>query len=348
MGYFRKNIEGLEGYVPGFQPSETGVIKINTNENPYPPSPSVMKALRNISEEDLRRYPEPLADTFREAAAGVLGIGPGNIICTNGGDDLLTICFRAFCDGQSAAAYPVQTYSLYPVLARLQDCKVIEVPFDEEFSLPEGLADTGAALTIVCNPNAPSGSFINVDKLGALAGKLSGVLLIDEAYVDFAKDNCIRLIEDFDNVIILRSMSKGYSLAGLRFGFGIGREELIAGLMKVKDSYNVDAVALAAATAAIKDQEYFRSNIEKIVSERTRLTGELGKLGFGVPDSETNFVMAQCNQCDAGQIYEKLAQRNIYVRYWDSSHLKDKLRITIGTVEQNDKLIEALKEIMPQ
>jgi histidinol-phosphate aminotransferase len=343
MGYFRENIECLQGYVPGYQPGDADVVKINTNENPYPPSPKVLEAIRGFSPECLRKYPEPLADSFREAAGKVLGVGSGNIICTNGGDDLLTICFRAFCDEGRAVAYPIETYSLYEVLAELQNCKAIEVPFENE-NWVDDLVNAKAALTIICNPNAPTSTRVETDVIGELADKLSGVLLIDEAYVDFAEDNCLRLVEKYDNLIILRSMSKGYSLAGLRFGFGIANAELVAGLMKVKDSYNIDAIAIAAATAAIKDQKYFKSNIEKVKSERARLKEELEKLGLEVGKSETNFLLAKYNESRV--IYEKLAERGIYVRFWNTNSLSDKLRITVGTKEDNDKLITALKEIL--
>ena len=346
MGYFRKHIEDAEGYTPGFQPEQGDVVKLNTNENPYPPSPKVMETLSKISAEQLRRYPDPTANAFREKAAEVNGVEPDNIMCCNGGDDLLTICFRAFCDSKSAVAYPVPTYSLYPVLANLQNCKTLEIDFDNEFNLPPKLAGTGAGLTIVCNPNAPSGSFINVGELASLADEISGVLLIDEAYVDFAEDNCVSLVRDFDNVILLRSMSKGYSLAGLRFGYAIANRKLISGLMKVKDSYNIDAVAIAAATAAIADQQYFKENVAKIKNSRQLLMAQLRALGFTVPDSSANFLLAEVRDFKASEMYDKLAERNIYVRYWDLPGLIDKLRITVGTDEQNDTLILALKKIM--
>jgi histidinol-phosphate aminotransferase len=350
MSYFRRNIEELEGYKPGFQPEGADVVKLNTNENPYPASPKVLEAVRSISAEQLRRYPEPLGNEFRQAAGEMLGVSADNIICTNGGDELLTMCFRAFCDENREVAYPVPTYSLYPVLAGLQNCPCIEVDFDAEFGLPEGLSDTNAALIIVCNPNAPTATFIEPEQLRSLAKKLSGksILLIDEAYVDFSEANCVGLVKEFDNVIILRSMSKGYSLAGLRFGYGIACEELIAGLMKVKDSYNVGAVTIAAATTAIKDQDYFRENIEKVKAERTRLTEKLRELGFTLRDGQANFVLAQCESPGASEIYDKLAERNIYVRYFDQPGVADKLRITVGMKEQNDKLISALKEIISQ
>jgi histidinol-phosphate aminotransferase len=355
MGYFRENIEEAKGYEPGFQPPassiehrESSIVKLNTNENPYPPSPAVLKVLSEITAEQLRRYPDPMGGAFRQAAAEVNGVQPENIMCCNGGDELLKMAFQGFCDENRPVAYPVPTYSLYPVLAKLQNCRAIEIPFDSEFNLPAKLAGTGAALTIICNPNAPTGSFINVNELASLADEVTGVLLIDEAYVDFAEKNCTALVKDFDNVIILRSMSKGYSLAGLRFGYAIARPDLIAGLLKLKDSYNVDAVAIAVATAAIRDQDYFRKTVEKIKAERTRLTSQLRNLGFNVPDSSSNFVLVECKNGRASEIYEKLTQRKIYVRYFAYPQLEDKMRITIGTPEQNDRLLSVLKEILQE
>ncbi|MCP4678802.1 MAG: histidinol-phosphate transaminase [Deltaproteobacteria bacterium] len=344
MSYFRQSIENLKGYAPGFQPSDQTVVKLNTNENPYPPSPKVIEAIQRMSPDQMRRYPPAMGDAFREAAAELNGVTPGSILCCNGGDDLLTIAFRALCDENRAAAYPTPTYSLYSVLARLQNCPVKELPFDETFNLPNTLAGTGAALTIVCNPNAPSGSIIEAPEMRALAEKLKNrsILLIDEAYADFSKTKCTRLVDELDNVIILRSMSKGYSLAGLRFGYAIARPEIISELAKVKDSYNVNTVSIVAATAAIRDQDYFLSNVIKIKAERGRVTVALRKLGFDVPDSETNFVLAKCPSGNASALYEKLVKHNIFVRYFDLPRLTDKLRITIGTRQQNDALLAAL------
>jgi histidinol-phosphate aminotransferase len=346
MSYFRDNIEEMAGYVPGYQPKDADVVKLNTNENPYPPSPKVCQGIKDIDPDDLRRYPDPSGTAFREAAAKIYNLKSENIICCNGGDDLLKTTLLAFCDKTKPAAWPVPTYSLYPVLARMIDCEIIEIPFDNEFNLPAQLTSTGAALTIVCNPNAPSGSFISVDEIASLADELKGVLMIDEAYVDFADDNCARLVENFDNLLILRTMSKGYSLAGIRFGYGIAQASLIEGLNKVRDSYSVDAVAIAAATAAVSDQKYFKANVEKIKAERTRLTGELRNLGFDAPASSSNFILAKCRDSSAEDIYDKLVKRKIYVRFFNVPSLDDKLRITVGTKKQNDILINALKEIL--
>ncbi|MBE0536142.1 MAG: histidinol-phosphate transaminase [Phycisphaerae bacterium] len=350
MTYFRDNIESLAGYTPGFQPARTDVVKLNTNENPWPPSPTVMEALRRLPDEKLRRYPQPMADDFRQAASEVLGISPSCIMAVNGGDDLLTIAVRSFCDQWRAMAYPTPTYSLYPVLARIQECDAVEIPFAEDFGIPEALYEVDASLVVVCNPNAPTGSFISPDELGRLAAALQdrAVLLIDEAYVDYAETNCLALTAEFDNVILLRSLSKGYSLAGLRFGYAVACQSLIEGMTKVKDSYNVDAMAIAAATAAIRDQAYFHENIEKIKAQRAILTQDLRRLGLDVRDSRANFVLARCPNGDAADLHEALARRGIYVRYFPLPHLEDKLRITVGTEAQNAALIGTLKELLRQ
>jgi histidinol-phosphate aminotransferase len=352
MGYFRDNVERAAGYTPGFQPAATEVVKLNTNENPYPPSPEVIKTLVAMGPEQLRRYPDPIGNAFRQAAADLHGLEPDNIMCCNGGDDLLSIAIRACCNQSRALAYPVPTYSLYPVLANLEDCELIEVPFDAEYNLPAKLAKTGAALTIVCNPNAPTATLIAIEELASLADELTGVLLVDEAYVDFAGRDAVELVKQFDNVVLLRSLSKGYSLAGLRFGYAIGSTNLIAGLLKVKDSYNVDAVSIALATAAIKDHAYFRANVAKVKADRQTLTEQLRALGFDVADSCTNFVLATVGAkhvspiSSAKPIHEQLAKRNIFVRYFDVPGLDDKLRISVGTKQQNERLLAALQEIL--
>lgn len=335
----------MAGYTPGFQPKSENVDKLNSNENPWPASPKVFEAIEKLTPLDFQRYPEAGGDRFRTEAADILGVTPENIICTNGGDDLLTICFRAFCDADRPVAYAQPTYSLYPILAQIQGCECIEVERDANGSLDE-LARINAPLTIVCNPNAPTGDMVSVDSLAQLARKLTGVLLIDEAYVDFAEDDAICLVNRFDNVIILRSMSKGYSLAGLRFGFGISEKTLIDGLMKIKDSYNADVVALTAAAAAIRDPLYLKSNVEKIKSERNRVTQQLQLMGFEVPNSQTNFILAQSHKFDVCSIYESLKKKNIFIRYFLLPGMENKLRITIGTPQQNDRLLAAISDII--
>ncbi|MBN1766063.1 MAG: histidinol-phosphate transaminase [Sedimentisphaerales bacterium] len=343
---FRDNIENMEGYTPGFQPSDPAAIKLNTNENPYAPSPRVFEALGKLSALDMQRYPRVFWDKFREVAARLHGVEPEMIIGGNGADELLTMLVRCCCDSGRPLAYPVLSYSLYPVLATIQDCPKIETPFPADYSLPAKLADTGAALTILCNPNAPTATFISIEDIADLAEEIDGVLAIDEAYVDFSEDNCVRLLKRFNNIIILRSMSKGYSLAGMRFGYGLGAPRIIEAMIKVKDSYNVNVATQAVATAALADQDYFRQNVKKIKIQRDRLTHELRALGFDVPESHTNFLLARTKRLAAREIHEKLTQHNIYIRYFDIEGLQDRLRISVGSAEQNDALLSALQDIL--
>jgi histidinol-phosphate aminotransferase len=344
MGYFRESVERMTGYTPGFQPKNPDAIKLNTNENPYPPSPNVLEAIRGIADFQVRRYPNPMGGAFRQAASEIFGLPDDHIICVNGGDELLNYAFRAFCDAGRPAAWAEPTYSLYPVLAQLQDCRAITL--GRSGNALEELGRINAPLTIVCNPNAPTCEFTTVDEIAALAGRLEGVLLIDEAYVDFSEDNCLRLVRDFANVIVLRSMSKGYSLAGMGAGLGFAQPSLFEGLVKVKDSYNIDAVTIAAAAAAVRDQTYHKACVGKVIAERQRLTEALRTLGFTEPDSATNFMLAQSTGFSAERLFKSLAERDIYVRYFRLPGLEDKLRITIGTPEQNDVLLAAIKSIL--
>jgi len=343
---FCDNIERMEGYTPGFQPGDAEAIKLNSNENPYPPSPKVFQAIANLDGRALRRYPRVYWDKFREVAAKVHGVAAEMVVCGNGADELLTMLVRCCCDRDRALAYPTPTYSLYPILADIQNCPVVEAPFGDDFGIPEKLCDTGAALTILCNPNAPTGTLVGVDDVAKLAGDIDGVLAIDEAYVDFAKDNCLRLLKEFDNIVILRSMSKGYSLAGMRFGYAMASRRIVEAMIKVKDSYNVNVATQVAAVAALEDQEYFQQNIKKIIDQRQRLISDLRKLGFEPGPSQSNFLLVGTGTMAAEWIYEKLIEHNIYVRYFKKEGLTDKLRITVGSSEQNDALLEALHEIL--
>ncbi len=346
--WFRDNINAMAGYTPGFQPADPAAIKINTNENPYPPSPKVFEALAQLGSLDLRRYPPIMADGFRQAAAKLHGVKPDMILAGNGGDELLAIIVRCCCGPGRPLAYATPTYSLYPTLAMIADAPVIEVPYGDDYAIPPKLKTTGAPLTFLCNPNAPSTTFVPVASVAELAQAVGGLLLVDEAYVDFAPDNSLRLLQDFDNVIILRSMSKGYSLAGMRFGYVLASEAIIETMTKVKDSYNVNIAAQAAAVAALTDQAYFRRNVENIVSERARLTGELRRLGFALADSHTNFLLVRPPKLSAREIFEGLCRKNIYVRYFNASGLTDKLRISIGSPQDNNALLAALRTLLAQ
>lgn len=347
MSYFRKNIEQTEGYTPGEQTTDLSVIKLNTNENPYPPSPRVMEAVAAIKPDQLRRYPHPLGNPFRDKAAEVFDVSRDMIVCGNGMDDILNMTVRAFSGPEAALVYPSPTYTLYSVLGAIQASTIKEVSWGPGYSLPhDALVAARGRVTYVANPNAPTGTLVPFDQMARLADALDGVLCIDEAYVDFAERDCLELARTRPNVLVMRTLSKGYSLAGLRFGFAIGDVNLISGLMKVKDSYNADAIAIAAATAAIADREYYAQNRRKVIAERQRLAVALDKLGMPSLPSQSNFLFAQSRRPTAAELYESLKARGILVRYFEKPGINDRLRITVGTPEQNDALIATLKELV--
>ncbi len=348
MSFFRKNIDSLEAYVPGEQPTAgERVIKLNTNENPYPPSPAAVKVLREIDADMLRRYPYPFAQHVREAAARLYGIPDDWVLVGNGNDELLTMIMRSAAEPGRRVVYPTPTYVLYRTLAQIQAAEIVEVPFDEEYNLPaDELTAADGAVTLVASPNSPSGTSAANEQLAALASHLTGLLVIDEAYVDFADDGAIELVGKYDNVIILRTLSKGYSLAGLRLGFAVAHPAIIAGLSKVKDSYNVDALACAAGAAAIEDQDWKNANAEKVKASRTMLTADLKKMGFKVWPSQANFLLVRPPGGEAKRIYQDLKAQGILVRYFKSEPLADKLRITVGTDEQNAALVAAMSDLL--
>lgn len=348
MSYFRPNIDAMSGYQPGEQPDAAAkVIKLNTNENPYPPSPKALEVLRNLEGELLRRYPDPMANAFRQAVGETLGVPPEWILVGNGSDDLLTMLVRACSDRSRSVVYPMPTYVLYQTLAQIQNATIQEVPYPDNYQLPlEELVAADGAVTFIASPNSPSGTAIPLAVLDKLAHELSGVLVIDEAYVDFAEGTALPLVQKYDNVLVLRTLSKGYSLAGLRLGFGIAQPTLLAGLVKVKDSYNVDAVACQVGAAAIADQTHTLNNADKIKQSRAQLTQELHQLGFQVWPSQANFLLVQPQNIEAAWLYQELKHRGILVRYFQQPRLRDKLRITVGTPEQNLALVTALNELL--
>jgi len=341
----RPVVREMQGYLPGEQPAEgERIVKLNTNENPYSPSERVTAAIAGISAETLRRYPNPTADGFRDAAAKLHGVSRQHIIAGNGSDDILTIATRCFVSPGGRIAFPEPTYTLYTVLAKLEEAKTAAVAWEADWALPiEGLLAAGADAIYLANPNAPSGTFVPPLKVAELARKFDGLLLVDEAYVDFADDNCLPLVQQFGNVLVTRSLSKAYSLAGLRFGYAIGNPALIAQMMKVKDSYNCDAVSILAATAALEDQTYARWTWENVKQERARVSVELTQMGWAVLPSQANFVLAAVPGGRAKEMYQGLKSQGILVRYFDLPGLADKLRITIGQSNENNALLAGIK-----
>ena len=347
MTYFRPAIDALAPYAPGEQPPlNSQVIKLNTNENPYPPSAAALEALRTLEPEALRQYPHPYADEFRHAAADVLGVDPEWVLVGNGSDDLLTMLMRAVAETGRGVAYPVPTYVLYRTLARMQPAPVVEVEFDDTYALPTNqLAEAGAAVTLVANPNSPSGTSVATAILGKLAARVPGILAIDEAYVEFAGTSALSLTRDHDNVIVLRTLSKSHSLAGLRLGFAIAHPTLLAGLAKVKDSYNVGAVAAHVGAAAIRDTTHTAKVVARVKASRARLASGLTALSFRVWPSDANFLLVRPPNGDAERLYEALKSAGILVRYFSEPRLADALRITVGTDKQNDRLLAALRPL---
>lgn len=356
MTFERSNIEKMHGYTPGEQPDELSTIKLNTNENPYPPSPQVSAALTAIDSAALRRYPPPTAIQFRQAAAARHGLSASNIVPTNGGDELLRLALTTFVDSGECVVTTRPSYSLYPVLTCIQDCKLLEIPLQEDWSMPidflQQAATANAKMIILVNPHAPSGRLLPCSYLAQLAENFDGVLLVDEAYVDFIDPelgyDSTALIKQHSNILILRTLSKGYSLAGLRFGYGIGAESLISPMLyKTRDSYNTDYIAQKLATAAIESVDYARGTWEQVRQQRQRLFEELQSLGLAVMPSQSNFLLATIPATIGAQaLYQSLKSRNILVRYFDQERLRDKLRITVGSADENAALLSALKGLV--
>lgn len=333
-------------YVPGEQPAPgTAVIKLNTNENPYPPSPRVLEALGAALDDRLRLYPDPEATALRERAAEVYGVPADHILAGNGSDELLALVLRAAADPGDGVAFPVPTYSLYATLVAVHGARALTVPWGSDWRLPEALAGLGARVTFVCNPNAPSGTMVPVEELEAFTREVRGLVVIDEAYVDFAPDHALRLVGRQPNVVVLRSFSKSFSLAGLRLGLCFGHPDLLAGLRTVKDSYNVNRLSQIAGLAALDDLAWMEANVRRIRADRAALARELDLLGYRVPPSAANFVLARRPGADQGPIQRALAARGILVRHFATPELYDALRITVGTGAEIAALLAALRAL---
>ena len=356
MSLERTNIANMRGYIPGEQPRQGNFIKLNTNENPYPPSPEVQAALNNIQISDLRRYPQALAEEFRKIAAEHHKVREENIIPTNGGDELLRLALTTFVEPKDKIIITQPSYSLYPILAEVQNCELIEVPLLDDWSMPPDFIETlnrhQATMCILVNPHAPTGKLLPTEYIKKLSTNFAGVLVIDEAYVDFVdvaqSYDSIPLVEQHKNLLLLRTLSKGYSLAGLRFGYGIAHESLINPIIyKTKDSYNTDHIAQKLACAALQARSYVEAGWKRIRNSRLRLTKELNNLSLPTETSHTNFILSQVPlHYQAETLYKSLKERNILVRHFQQPRLEDKLRITVGSDEENAVLIRALGEIL--
>ena len=355
----RSNIKKMKGYSWGEQPaSSTDVIKLNTNENAYPPSAEIKKLLKAIELEHLRAYPVPMGDELRDAIAKHHGLAKQNIVLTNGGDEGLRLAMTTLVDPLEVFSYAEPSYSLYPVLASIQNATIRSIPYAEDWLLPTGFAEEiesyDAKLTCIVNPHAPSGALYDTEQISKIAEKISGVLLIDEAYADFVDPklnyNSFDLINRHDNILILRSFSKGYSLAGLRLAYLAGNPELIETIAnKTRDSYNVGYIQQMVGLAAIKDQSHASFIWSKVRENREHLRTELARLGLSSPQTQSNFILAtvgNSQEVEAKDLYLRLKEKKIFIRHFQTAHLKDKIRVTVGTPEQNSSLIKEIERIL--
>jgi histidinol-phosphate aminotransferase len=342
--FIRPEIERIAGYIPGEQPRAGKFIKLNTNENPYPCSPAVQRAIGAAIKTGLQRYPDPMATAFRARASELLGVAPDWILCGNGSDDILTIVTRAFVGQGDLLRLPYPSYILYKTLAHLQGAEAEEVHFRSDWTLGGDFAAPRERLKLAFlpNPNSPSGTLVSPERVRELAGALPCPLLVDEAYADFADLNCLSLVRENERIMVSRSLSKSYALAGLRFGYIVAQPQVIEQLIKVKDSYNCDTLSIAGATAAIDDQAWLAENRAKILATRSRLNHRLRELGFEVVESQANFVWAIHPRRPANDLYEQLKAAQVLVRYMNYADWGDGIRISVGSDEQIDALLTLL------
>jgi histidinol-phosphate aminotransferase len=348
----RPLVRDLSAYVPGEQPRITGLTKLNTNENPYPPSPKVLAAIKRAVDGRLRLYPNPGADTLRAKLAKLHGCAPDNIIVGNGSDELLAVATRAFVEPGQTVQFFNPSYSLYPVLAAIHGARGNAVALAKEFGLPptpdlrrNGAWDFSAPLTFITTPNAPSGRGYSMAELEELCRAQDGVVILDESYVDFARENALPLALKYPHVIVSRTFSKAYSLCFQRVGYFVGNAELIAALRKLRDSYSVNGLGQIAALATLADLPYYRRNFQRIISTRERLSEALRALGFGVLPSQTNFIFVRPPKISAEAWLGELRKKRILVRWFRAPETRDFLRITVGTDAQARALLKAAGQI---
>jgi histidinol-phosphate aminotransferase len=347
--WLRPAVLKMKGYTPGEQPKDPATIKLNTNENPYPPSEAVLKAVQGQADQRLRLYPEPTADTLRERLSQVYHWPVEGILVGNGSDEILSLLFHASVGKGDLVQYPDLTYSLYPVLAAIRESKIKEAKLDDRFDLDFHKFSMNARLTLWGYPNPPVGNCFDKAKMAAFIRRAKGLVLIDEAYVDFSDKNCLDLAKSHANVLVLRTMSKSFSLAGVRLGYVFGHPEVIAQLMKVKDSYNVNRMTQTIGLAALTPSGLadMRKNVQTIRLDRNSLIEELRNLGFDIPDSQANFILAsRQGKPGAESLYKNLKKKRVLVRYFPHPRLKDSLRITVGKPEENSRFLTELQKLL--
>ena len=348
MNYFSEKTNELTPYVPGEQPQDGGYIKLNTNENPYNPSSKAIEAAKNFEFDKLRLYPDPESTRLREALAKKIGVSIDNIFVGNGSDEVLAIAFQTFFMNKENVLMPDISYSFYPVYCKLYDVKVREVPLKKDYSINinDYLIENNGI--VIANPNAPTGIGLSQEEIEKIVSyNKDSVVLIDEAYVDFGGETVVSLIKKYNNLVVIRTLSKSYSLAGLRIGFAIGNEELINGMNKVKNSFNsypIDSISQTMAKEAIDDNEYFEKTRNMIIETRERTKCELRKLGFEVLDSKTNFLFIQHKSAKAIDIFTYLKKNKILVRYFNKNRLENFLRVTIGTDKEMEEFLRCISD----
>jgi histidinol-phosphate aminotransferase len=346
---FLDHIDRMTGYIPGEQPRQGGLVKLNTNENPYPPSPTVLDRLRQAVTEDLRKYPDAGATGIRDRLSNLFGAPASHFVVGNGSDELLNVILRCFAGPGDAVVYPTPTYPYYDKLIQLQDAMPCPVDLDEDFALQiDDLVQPEARLTLLANPNSPTGRGLPNDTVEELASRVSGILVIDEAYVDFSRQGALEMVQRYPHVIVTRTLSKSFSLAGIRVGFACADPTIAAGIWKVKEHYNVSTLSQVAAEAALDDIDWMQTQAEQVIQTRERLSTQLTGRGFHVWDSHANFVLTRVPGGDAGQLYENLKKNGYLVRYFGTqARLADCLRISIGTDKEIDGLLETIDAVIP-
>ena len=348
--FLSKRFEKLEAYVPGEQPNDKKYIKLNTNESPYSPSPLVLERISSEEVEKLNLYPDPTCSVLKSKIAELLNVEAKNVFLSNGSDDILNFSFMAFCDKEHGAAFPDISYGFYPVYADLYGIPAIQIPLKEDFTIDPKDYFKSSKMTVIANPNAPTGLCLSLDEIKSiLDNNKDSVVVIDEAYVDFGGESAVPLINEYDNLLVVRTFSQSRSLAGGRLGFAIANENLIEDLEKIKYStnpYNINRLTMIAGEASIDSNDYYMEKVKIIMDTREKTAMHLKELGFRVLDSKANFIFAESSLVDGKFLYEELKKKGILVRHFDKERTRNFIRITIGTPEQMEAFIVAVKEIL--
>lgn len=346
--FFSQRHASLTAYTPGEQPKDVQYIKLNTNESPFPPTEKLVLAVEREAKR-LQLYSDPECRDLNKKAAEFFGVKESQILMTNGSDEILNFAFMAFGDEDRPFAFPKLTYGFYPVFAKLNGIPYKEIPLNENFEIEASDYEHLGMNIVIANPNAPTGLLLDLDKIERIVKtNKDNVVIIDEAYIDFGGVSCLPLLNKYDNLIITRTFSKSYSLAGARLGFGIASESLISDMNTVKYStnpYNVNRMTMAAGIAALEESDYYKKNCEIIKENRAWTKCELEKLGFSVTDSKANFLFAKSDKLDGEKLYLDLKKKGILIRHFSLPEIKDYNRITVGTREQMEALVSAIKEI---